>query len=117
MNAPTPTLARDARAHALRPYLPGEVRFALVTAEPPRKPFAYDGLAELARAIHRRRDGRPIQLRDQPLRLAGRQDPTPGVQVLILDPIGERTQALGWAFLAGGTRRHLEAALRAAEAS
>ena len=111
----TPATAIEARAHACRPSLPADVRFALVTAPPRAKPFAYATLAELARAIHRRRQGQAIQLFDQPAHLALREDAVRGVRISLIDPIGERTTTLGWAYLAGAGRQTLQQALRQEE--
>jgi len=112
----TPATAIEARDHACRPNLPADVRFALVTAPPPAKPFAYATLADLARAIHRRRQGQSIQLIDQPAHLALRDGAVPGVRIALVDPIGERTTTLGWAYLDGHGRPALQQALRQEEA-
>jgi hypothetical protein len=111
----TPATAIEARAHACRPSLPADVRFALVVAPPPAKPFAYATLGELARAIHRRRQGRAIQLFNQSAHLALREDAVRGVRISLIDPIGERTTTLGWAYLGGFARQTLERALRQEE--
>lgn len=109
-----PITALQARAEARRPNLPAEVRYALI-APTCAKPFAFATLADLARSIHRRRDGRTIQLSDFPLRLAGRPSATPGVAILATDPIGETTTSLGWAYLNGHGWKALQAALRQEE--
>lgn len=111
----TPATATLARAHACRWSLPDDVRYALISGRGLAKPFAYASLADLARAIHRRRQGQTIQLIDQSADLALRRDPVPGVRITLIDPIGERTTTLGWAYLAGAGRQTLQQALRQEE--
>lgn len=112
---PSPGTAEAARMDALRPSLPADVRFALVVAPPPAKPFAYATLADLARSLQIRRAGRPIQLIDQAGAIAGHDRPLPGVSVWIIDADGARIDSLGWAYLKGAGRQQLQAVLRAAE--
>lgn len=104
-----------------RPHLPRGVRYALLWSRPAghaaaHKPFVYASAAELARALHRRRAGAPIQLADVAILVEPRRcpdAPTPGVSVWAMDPhTGARDRFLGWAYADGGGRHQLQFALR-----
>jgi len=99
-----------------RPAASGE-RFALLTrpecAEV--KPLAYSGLTDLARAIHRRRAGRGIELVDAPLRLRGEATNREGVSVYALGEDAQRRDFIGWAWADGAGREALRGALLAIE--
>jgi len=96
------------------PAMPADVRFALVRDPecPSRKPSAFETLHRLADRIHRERRGAPLQLQDAYLRVRGEATPRKGVNVWTLDPVSlERVDFIGWAWLDGGDRFLLEAAL------
>jgi hypothetical protein len=109
---PRPMLAREARLEVMRPFLPAEVRFALILGPPPAKPVAYASLADLARGILRRRQGRVLQLSNTSLQLRDRPARTPGVLIIATDPIAEATDTLGFAILDGGDWKALQSAIR-----
>ena len=108
---PRPMLAREARLEVMRPFLPAEVRFALIEGPPPAKPVAYATLADLARGILRRRRGRALQLSNTSLQLRDRPARTPCVLIIATDPIAEATDTLGFAVLAGGDWKALQSAI------
>lgn len=77
------------------------------------KPLAVNSLAMLARHIHRQRNGFGLQLTDEPGTFRdGRRDM---VRVDALDVSGERHRLIGYAYLRGGPRSTLEAAIRSEE--
>lgn len=116
--APPPgaTFIQTAMANARSPRMPQpDVRFALVREplNPLAKPVSYPMLSELARALHVDRAGAPIELQDAvPLNIRDWGEVL-GVAVWTLGESGERHRYLGWAWLDGGGRRQLEAALTA----
>lgn len=103
-----------------RPVLPIGVRYALLWSRLGRRedarPFAYATPADLAKAIHRRRDGAPLQLLDCPILVAPRRtpdEPLHGVSVWTQDRFtGAQDRFLGWAYLDGHGRHGLTSALR-----
>ncbi|WP_374578323.1 hypothetical protein [Phenylobacterium sp.] len=112
-----PQFAADARRDAARPALPDRIDYALLR-RPDRaldKPVAFASLAELARAIHRARAGRAIQLLNVALQLRGEPTPRRGVSVWTLADDGARCAYIGWAWLNGGDRHVLQGALFAAQ--
>jgi hypothetical protein len=77
-----------------------------------QKPRAFDSAQALARAIHRRREGRAIEVKDAVLtRGLAHLD---AVGVYTLDEAGVRDRFLGFAYLAGAGWRALQAELYAA---
>lgn len=97
------------------PLVPAGVRYALLDA-PTRmtqKPRAYDSAQALARAIHRRREGRAIQLK--PAELVRGLCKVAAIGVYTLDEAGALDRCLGFAYLAGGDWRALQAELYAAD--
>lgn len=103
-------------AYARSPRMPNpDVRFALVRepTNPLALPVAYPMLSELARAIHVDRAGAPIELQDAvPLNIRDWGEVL-GVAIWTLGEGGDRHRYIGLAWLDGGGRRQLEAALKA----
>lgn len=109
----------QALASFRRPTMSSDVRFALVREplKPTSKPVAMADLRALAKAIHDARDGLAIQLQDAPLNVHGWGE-LPGVSITTLDAgTGDARDYIGWAWLDGGSRASLEAALRARHAT
>ncbi len=126
----TPQLAAEARliarygpgpgpafAHFRRPAaMARHDRYALLTdvETPGAKPRPFPTLAALARRIHADRRGEPLQLLDARLMLQG--DAAPGrAGVAVYADTGESRRFIGWAYLGGGDRLALQAALFAAQ--
>ncbi len=111
-----PTFIEAALAHFRSPRMDDpNVRFALVRepTNPLAKPVAYARLCDLARAIHVERGDAAIELQDRaPLNIRDWGEVL-GVAVWALDESGARTRLIGWAWLDGGGRRQLQAALEA----
>lgn len=110
---PITEIRRDVRC----PRLPAEIRFALLR-HPERtleKPVAFAGLADLAAAVHRDRADLGLELQPVALLLRGEDEARPGVSIWATGTDGERCRYLGWAYLAAGGRRELQAALFAAQ--
>ncbi|MES2034908.1 MAG: hypothetical protein V4466_12095 [Pseudomonadota bacterium] len=99
----------------LAPSLPAGCPYALVTAAAGAKPWAFPGLAQLARRIHRERAGEALQLR--PVRVRFKDGPRDVVQVLCVDQVGGRERLIGYAWISGRDWTVLTAALDAGEAS
>jgi hypothetical protein len=99
-----------------RPRMPSsDVRFALVRepTNPLAMPVAYPMMSDLARAIDVDRAGAAIELQDNvPLNIRDWGEVF-GVAVWTLGEGGDRHRYLGWAWLDGGGRGPLEAALHA----
>lgn len=109
--------AVGARRDVSRPSLSDRIDFALLR-RPERaldKPVAFTSIAELARAIHRARAGRPIHLLNVSLQMRGETAPRLGVSIWTLTAEGDRHDYLGWAWLDGGDRHVLQGALFAAQ--
>jgi hypothetical protein len=95
------------------------VRFALVRepTNPLAVPVAYPMLSDLARAIQVERAGAPIELQENiPLNIRDWGE-VMGVGVWTLSEGGDRHRYIGWAWLDGGGRRQLEAALQARQSA
>lgn len=99
----------------LSPALPPEIRFALVTSNPERKPYAFDDLAALARRVHRDRRGHPLRL--TPARLRFRDGPRSVVGVFALEPMSGSERLVGHAWISGRPWEALQNALDRAEAA
>lgn len=114
--SPTATFIEAAMAYARSPRMPNpDVRFALVRepTNPLARPVAYPTAADLARAIHVDRAGAPIELQDAvPLNIRDWGEVL-GVAVWTLGEGGDRHRYIGWAWLDGGGRQQLQAALEA----
>jgi hypothetical protein len=96
--------------------MPEGLDYALLTRpETSAKPRAYPSLHALAGAIHRARRGAGLQLHNGDLRAREDAEPRRVVSVFALDAEGQAERFIGAAWLAGGDRRALEAALRAAQ--
>lgn len=102
------------RNYFRRPAMAEGTRYALVR-EPDNsiaKPSVFGDLHHLARAIHRDRNGAPIQMVESDLLFQGEETPRKGVNVWTLDPFSmDRKDFLGWAYLNGGDRFLLLAAM------
>lgn len=114
--APIPT-AREILSRIWSPPLSASIRFALVQrpASVNARVVGFAAVADLAAGIHRRRSGRALRLLDAALQFEGEPAPRLGVAVWAVDTVGDRTDYLGWAWLDGGQRRQLAAALEAAQ--
>lgn len=114
-----PTFADQIRRERQRPAMPAELAFCLLPGKPEDgtrvSPLACADLPALARAIHRRRGQRGLELWDAPLRLGHEAEARAGVTVWILGDDGQRRECLGWAWLDGRGRDALAAALGAAQ--
>lgn len=97
-----------------RPAMPHAARYALVR-EPQvstHKPTVFHALHGLAQSVHRQARGGPVQLEDAYLEFAGETSPRKGVNVWALDPLTmDKTAFIGWAWLDGGDRTLLSAAM------
>lgn len=92
------------------------VRFALYRSlDVDERPVGFQDLAALARSIHRRREGRSIDLQDVSLTFLAELDPVAGVSIWTLDGEGDRTDFLGYAWLDGMGADILRAALQQIE--
>lgn len=114
----TPALvsAQQIRRDVRRPLLPRSVRFALVRrpylgAQPP---LTFATLSGLVASLHQARGTAGIELQDSFLQLQDEADKRAGVAVWRLGEDGSRTHSLGFAWLDGGGRLALQAALFAA---
>lgn len=112
-----PVTAAEIREDLRRPDLPSAVRYALIRRPTigSEKPVAYPSLPELARAIHRARRGRALQLVNTSLQLRSEAEARDGVSVWTLTDDGHRGDYLGWAWLGGADSRALQAALFAVQ--
>lgn len=95
-----------------RPDMP-DVRHALFRdLEPATKPLRFETLADMARHLERRRDGRQLDLEEvEDLEFRGSDDLHVGVRVWACDAGGDRDECLGVAWLDGRGRDSLTAAL------
>jgi hypothetical protein len=102
------------RDYFRKPVMAHDARYALVR-EPDsatHKPSIYPALHNLAKAIQRGANYAPIQLEDAFLQFQGEATPRRGVNVWRLDRhTGDRTAFIGWAWLDGGDRYLLTAAM------
>lgn len=95
----------------MRPFMPADARFALMTdLQPSTRPIVFPDLDGLCRAIHRRRGAAGLELVDVTLN-GWRDQPRAAVQIWRRDDLGQRERQLGFAWLDGRDRRALEAAL------
>lgn len=104
---------QDLRRLLRVPRLPADLPYLLVRRpdHPLTKPAAFATLRDLAAAIHRDRQGAPLQLVEASLRGRDEAEARDGVSIFTLTPDGDRRRYLGWAWLGGGGRRALEVAL------
>ena len=105
------TPCRKAMLELRRPYMPNDVRFALLPTLT-SKPITFPKLDQLCRRIHRERRGAPLQLKDQKVHLYG--DGPEGrrmVGVYTLSDSSTPSGFLGWAWADGASWRALQAAL------
>ena len=112
--APDPSPSRPTRRPAPDIRMPDAAQFDLVPKiDGITKPFVFDSLPSLARAIERRRDGRPVQLEDvEDLEFAGSAALHHGVKITALDMGGDPDALIGFAWLNERGRDVLEPALR-----
>lgn len=112
MTRPIPT-ALQILSRTWSPAMSAAIRFALVQrpATIAARPLAFATLGDLAAGIHRRRGVRALTLLDAALPFEGEDRPRQGVAVWAVDSFGEQTDYLGWAWLDGGKRQQLAAAL------
>lgn len=98
------------------PTMPPNTAYALLPRlAPGAKPCAYPSLRALAARIHRDRAGRALQL--LPARVRFRDRDRDVTEVLALDEASGSTARLGFAWVAGGDWRTLQAGLEALAAA
>jgi hypothetical protein len=93
------------------PKLPPGVEYLLLTSlASTAKPWAFPSIEALARSLHRRREGQALYLVDTLITPWMQTTPCTVVSVYARE-LDETQRHLGWAYLGGGGRRRLSAAL------
>lgn len=109
------TAHQEAIAHFRRPRAPDPKAFPFVLfVSTARRPTAFLSLEAMARSLHRRRKGRPLELVNMTISFFGETSSRMVVAVYALRD-GQREEQLGLAWLGGYNRHLLQAALLDAE--
>lgn len=96
------------------PAMSNDIRFALLpTLNMGAKVKAFPDLDSLARAIHRARDGQPLDMNEiEDLEITTHPDATRGIEIYTLNDGHDRTGFVGYAYLDNQGLGTLKAALR-----